>query len=96
MTDFAWTPGAGAYKHYPPYVNLTGNRLTVRGAEDLSGAHPQMGATVSIDLPADQLALLAIAAATQRAKTPKAVECEASQSGPKGIAPNSFGDTSHD
>ena len=30
--------------------------------------------------------ILALAAATQRAKTPKAVECEASQSGPKGNA----------
>jgi hypothetical protein len=30
--------------------------------------------------------ITAIAAATGTAKTPKAVECEASQSGPKGIA----------
>jgi hypothetical protein len=58
LTSFAWTPGQGAYKHYPPYVNLTGNRLTVRGSEDLSGDHPQMGATVSIDLPPEQLAEL--------------------------------------
>jgi hypothetical protein len=32
------------------------------------------------------IAKLAIAAGSRRAKTPKAVECEASQSGPKGIA----------
>lgn len=50
--NFAWTPGAGAYKHYPQYVNLTGNKLTVRGPEFVNGdGHPEMGPTVSIELP---------------------------------------------
>jgi hypothetical protein len=38
--------------------------------------------------------LAAIAAATRRAKTPKAVECEASQSGGKAASPNPSQDTS--
>ena len=44
--------------------------------------------------PACKRNLCALAAATGTAKTPKAVECEASQSGPKGnaqpLSPNSF------
>jgi len=64
MTDFAWTPGTGAYKHYPQYVNLTGNKLTVRGPEFVGeGGHWQMGPTVAIDLPGDVIADLAAALA---------------------------------
>ena len=33
--SFAWTATSG-YVHYPPYVNLTGNRLKVRGSEVVS------------------------------------------------------------
>jgi hypothetical protein len=59
MTDFAWTSGTGAYKHYPQYVNLTGNRLTVRGAEFVNvGGHYEQGPTVSIELPDEVLAEL--------------------------------------
>lgn len=57
--DFAWTQGAGAYKHYPQYVNVTGNRLTVRGPEFIGDdGHYCMGPTVSIDLPPDVRAAL--------------------------------------
>lgn len=67
MTDFAWTPGAGAYKHFPQYVNLTGNKLTVRGPEfEGEGGYWQMGPTVSIELPADVLRDLALAAMPSR------------------------------
>lgn len=61
MTDFAWTPGAETYKFYPQYVNLTGNRLTVRGPEDTTGEHPSVGKTIEIDMPDEQLLLLAAA-----------------------------------
>ena len=61
MTSFAWTPGAGAYKHYPQYVNLTGNKLTVRGPEYCTGGHYHMGPTVSIELPDGVLSELAAA-----------------------------------
>lgn len=58
MSGFAWTPGKPAYKHFPQYVNLTGNRLTVRGPEYCTGAHYHMGPTVSIELPDEVLAEL--------------------------------------
>ena len=69
MTNFAWTPGQGAYKHYPPFVNLTGNRLTVRGIENLSGPHPAPGETVSVEVPDEQLATLAIAITARSGET---------------------------
>jgi hypothetical protein len=53
--SFAWTPGAGSYKHYPPYVNLTGNRLTVRGHEKMDGEHPAPGDYVQVDLPPEAM-----------------------------------------
>ena len=59
MTNFAWTPGRGAYKHYPPYVNLTGNLLTVRGTERLDDDFPMPGYTVAVELPDDQRIALA-------------------------------------
>jgi hypothetical protein len=76
MTDFAWTPGAGAYKHYPPYVNLTGNRLTVRGVEFQDGEHWQMGPTVNIDLPDEALTCLIEALSTRplQVPTPEVIE----------------------
>jgi hypothetical protein len=56
--NFAWTPGRGSYRHYPPYVNLTGGRLTVRGPEKLDGEHPQPGDIVAVELPPEVLAEL--------------------------------------
>lgn len=54
---FAWTPGAG---YHPQYVNLTGNRLTVRGPEFVNVfGHYDVGPTVSIDLPDEVIAELA-------------------------------------
>lgn len=53
---FAWTATSG-YKHYPPYVNLTGNRLAVRGAETTGeDGHPQTGPYVTVELPDEALA----------------------------------------
>jgi hypothetical protein len=55
---FAWTPGQGSYKHYPPYVNFTGNKLTVRGRETEDG---KCGETVAVDLPPEAISGLALA-----------------------------------
>jgi hypothetical protein len=53
--SFAWTATSG-YKCYPPYVNLTGNRLSVRGCETFDDqGHPRTGPQVAIDLPDEAL-----------------------------------------
>jgi len=73
--SFAWTPGLGSYKAYPPYVNLTGNRLTVRGTEQRVktgvdvGGYWKQGETVSIDLPPEVLDDLRNALAMNVART---------------------------
>ena len=60
--DFAWTPGAGTYEFYPPYLNfkLHGEdcsaSLTVRGHEKLVGDHYEMGPTNTIEIPPDVVA----------------------------------------
>lgn len=52
MTNYAWTPGAGAYKFFPQYVNVTAGKLTVRGPEfQGDDGHWRMGPTVTIELP---------------------------------------------
>ncbi len=64
---FAWTATDG-YDHYPPYVNITGNRIAVRGDESM-GADGYMvaGTYVAIDLPDEVIAELraALAAITE-------------------------------
>jgi hypothetical protein len=54
----------------------------------LAGANPDENGSRRLvdDAITEARKFLAIAAATRRAKTPQAVECEASQSGPEGIA----------
>jgi hypothetical protein len=47
---FAWTPGHGAYKHYPPYVNITGNRIAVRGPELCNNGCYEPGPYAAIEL----------------------------------------------
>lgn len=59
--DYAWTAGAGEYRHFPRYVNLTGNRLTVRAEEEFNGEYWEHGPSVVIDLPDEALRGLASA-----------------------------------
>lgn len=61
--NFAWTATSG-YKHYPPYVNLTGNRLAVRGPEVFNNDHYEQGSCVAVDLPNEALAELRAAIAS--------------------------------
>jgi hypothetical protein len=61
MTDakvaFAWTATSG-YKHFPPYVNLTGNRLAVRGPETFNGKYYEHGLYAAVELPPEAIAEL--------------------------------------
>jgi hypothetical protein len=53
--SFAWTATEN-YKHYPPYVNLTRNRLAVRGLEKVDrNGNPQPGEYVTVELPPDAI-----------------------------------------
>ena len=60
---FAWTAthDTADYESYPPYVNLTGNRLAVRGPEKIGAEYREPGDYVIIELPQEAIAGLALA-----------------------------------
>jgi hypothetical protein len=60
---FAWTPGQGAYAHFPPYLNIRANAngtltVTVRGREQPDAEFYTMGDTAIIELPPEVAAEL--------------------------------------
>jgi hypothetical protein len=62
--SFAWT-ATSDYKHYPPYVNLTGNRLAVRGTEEFKGDYYEEGPYAEVDLPPEAIVELRAALSTR-------------------------------
>src|SRR5690348_16696744 len=65
LKTYAWTPGAGAYKHYPQYANFKlfdDGRcvVTIRAPEfrTVGEDYYQMGETVCIQLPPEVVAEL--------------------------------------
>src|SRR5690349_6179102 len=55
--SFAWTATEG-YRLYPPYANLTGNRLIARGPERFDGQFHHPGDRIEIELPDEAIAEL--------------------------------------
>jgi hypothetical protein len=52
--SFAWTATEG-YEHFPPFVNLTGNRIAVRGYESFNGRYYEHGLYVAVELPQEAI-----------------------------------------
>jgi hypothetical protein len=78
--------GKPTLDHIVPYSRGGRNAIAnLRLAHDLCNQRRGSGPVPTLLLTA-AMQLSAIAAATGTAKTPQAVECEASQSGPQGIA----------
>ncbi len=62
--QFAWTAPSG-WNSYPPYVNLTGNRLIIRAP----GTSQRCGEQVAVDLPDEAIFALRDALAPVGAQT---------------------------